>query len=238
MRVASSALTPLEPGPDPPLALVPREATCRAWTWHVARRSGRPESLVELSDAVAADLAALSEAIDEPDADLAILVQQLGASCALAVSSYLGYSITLIVAEVPVSFAVLEEFLDPREVLASVMVPLNALGDHTLGSEIVLYAGTPGAFVDLAADLNYALRAEAVRLDQHLLPPDPGLGGAGFTRLSRQNQAIGILVDRGYGPDDALAELRQVAERRAISVDAVAEQLIDSTRPPLSEEAG
>ena len=140
---------------------------------------------MELSDAVAADLAALSDALDDPDADLAELVQRLGDRCAIAVGSYLGFSISLVIDEVAVSVTVLEEFLDPSEIVTSVMFSLRALGDHAPVGEVVLYAGVPGAFVDLAADLSYALNAgrDTVRLDQHLTPPDPGLGVVGLDGL-------------------------------------------------------
>jgi hypothetical protein len=190
---------------------------------------------VEISDAVTADLAALSDALEEPGADLALMVQRLGDSCALAVKSYLGFAITLVIDEIPVSFSVLEDFLDPAEILTSVMFPLTALGDHDSGSEVILYAAKPGAFVDLAADLSYALRVgpDTIKLDQHLTPADPALGAAGLGTLSRHNQAIGILLDRGYDSDEALTELHRLAGLNAISVETAARQLIDSTvRPP------
>jgi hypothetical protein len=190
---------------------------------------------VEISDAVTADLAALSDAIEEPGADLTLLMQRLSDSCALAVTSYLGFSITIVVGEVPVTFTVLEDFLDPNEILTSIMLPLSVAGDRASRSEIVLYAATGGAFVDLAADLTYALHAgpDLVQLDHHLTPPDPALRAAGLGALSHQNQAIGILLDRGYKSGEALTELHRLAGLHAISVDMAARQLIDSTiRPP------
>jgi len=185
-----------------------------------------------MSDAVVSDLAALSDALGDRDADLVELVLRLGASCSLAVGSYLGFSISLVIDEVAVSVAVLEDFLDPLEILTSVMFPLSALGEHAPGGQVVLYAGTPGAFVDLAADLAYALQTgpDAVQLDLHLVPPDPALGAAGLTTLARQNRAIGILLDRGYDTDAALTELHRLARLKAISVDTAAQQLITSVR--------
>ncbi|MDP9092641.1 MAG: hypothetical protein M3N95_06780 [Actinomycetota bacterium] len=185
---------------------------------------------MELSDAVAADLAVLTAALDEPDDDLALLVLRLSDSCALAVKSYLGLSITLIVGDAPVSFSVLQEFLEPSEVLTSVMFSLTAVGEHTSGSEVVLYGGTPGAFVDLAADLTYALGAgeDAVKLDQHLTPPDLALGDAGLAATSRQDQALGILLDQGLDLDEGLTELHRLAGLDAISVDTAAQELIDA----------
>jgi hypothetical protein len=190
---------------------------------------------VELSDAVAADLAALSASLEEPGADLALLVQRLGDSCALAVPSYLGVSISLAVGSMPLSFSVLEEFLDPSEILTSVMFALSPIDEHGSGSQVILYAGTLGAFVDLAADLTYALGAgpDAVQLDQHLTPADLARRDVGLTAISRRNQALGILLDRGHDLDDALTELQRHAGREGISLDMVAQRLIDSSvRPP------
>jgi hypothetical protein len=218
----------------------------RLWPWFPATRPAErgPGTLLgvrdapefmDISDAVAADLAALTAALDDPDTDLVELVQRLGISCSLAVTSYLGFSISLVIDQVPVSVSVLEDFLDPSEILTSVMFPLSALGDHAPGGEVVLYAGTPGAFVDLAADVAYALRTrpDAVQLDRHRIPPDPALGAVGLTALSRHNQAIGILLDRGHDPDEALTELHRLARQDAISLQVAVQQLIDSTvRPP------
>jgi hypothetical protein len=196
------------------------------------------ESLVELSEAVAADLATLTSALEEPGADLATLIVRLGDSCALAVRSYLGFSVTLIVGDVPVSFSVLEDFLDPGEVLTSVMFPLNALGGHAPGSEVVLYAGAPGAFVDLAADLAYVLGGTpgAVQLDLHLTPPDTAAGDPRVAALSRHNQALGILLSRGLDLDEGLAELHRRARLDAISVEAAAQRLVASALRPTRRE--
>jgi hypothetical protein len=193
-----------------------------------------PESLVEMSDAVAADLAVLSEALEQPGADLTLVVAQLGDSCALAVRSYLGFSINVTVGELPVSFSVLEESLDPAEIVSSVRFPLGAEVDQSAGSEIVLYAGAAGAFVDLAADLTYALGGgpDAVRLDQHLTPPDPALVASGLAAMSRHNQAIGILLERGLHPADAVIELHRLARLDSTSTDAAARRVIESATPP------
>ncbi|MCW2523778.1 MAG: hypothetical protein JWO63_2113 [Frankiales bacterium] len=186
---------------------------------------------MEPSDALIADLAALSDALDEPGVDLASLVRLLGESCRLAVGSYLGFSITLVGAGGPVSLSVLEDLGDPSEIRTSVMFTLDASGDHPAGSELTLYAGTPGAFVDLAADLAYVLggSSEAVQLDRHLTPPDPGRGAAGLAAMSRENQALGILLGRGHDPERARTELRRLARADATSLDAAAQQVIDST---------
>jgi hypothetical protein len=195
------------------------------------------EFLVELSDAVSADLAALTSALDEPGADCATLTQRLGDSCALAVASYLGFCITVIVDDVPISFSMLEDFLDPAEVLTSLMFPLSALGEHRPSGAVILYAGSRGAFVDLAADLAYALGAtpDAVQLDQHLTPPDAAVSDTGLAALSRRDRALGILLDRGLDLDEGLTELQRRARLDAISVQVAAQRVIDaSVRRPLA----
>jgi hypothetical protein len=114
---------------------------------------------------------------------------------------------------------------------------LGALGDHAPGSEVILYAGTPGAFVDLATDLSYALsaRPDAVQLDQHLTLPDAAVGDTGLAAMSQHNQALGILLDRGLDLDEGVAELQRRAQLDASSVQDAAQQLLyDSVRPPLS----
>jgi hypothetical protein len=188
---------------------------------------------VELSDAVAADLAALTGALGDPGVGLVEQIQRLGESCALAVQSYLGFSITIVVDGVPVSLSVLEDFLDPSEILTSVRLPLGAMGEPAAGIQLILYAGTAGAFVDLAADFAFALGVggDAVQLDRHLTPPDPALGAIGLATLARQNQAIGVLLERGHDQDGARAELHRLARLNAISLDAAVQQLLASTAP-------
>jgi hypothetical protein len=196
------------------------------------------EFLVELSDAVAADLAKLTRALDEPGVDLETLLRQLSDSCAVAVASYLGFSITIVVGDYPISLALLEDFLDPTEILTSLMLPLGAIEGDGFGGELTLYAGAVGAFVDLAADLSYALGAEAgvIQLDHHLLPPTQLRGATGLDHLTVQNQAIGILLDRGLSPDDARGEIHRAARLDQVSVDVVAQRLIRSMVLPLASE--
>jgi hypothetical protein len=194
---------------------------------------------MDLSDAVVRDLAALSGALDEPGADLAQMIHQLGASCARAVTSYLGFSITLVVDEMPVVFAVLEDLRGPGGIVTSVMFPLSVKDGPGAASKVVLYAGTPGAFVDLAADLSYALgTGPEVQLDQHLTPPDLSPESTGLAAVSRYNQALGILLDRGFDEEQARAEMQRLAHRDAVSLDAVARKLLDSVSDsPLRDDS-
>ncbi len=104
---------------------------------------------------------------------------------------------------------------------SSVSLPVH--GDAARTAEIVLYAANPGAFVDLAADLA-VLTGTALHeflLDRHLdgafgpaRPTDPGR----VLDASVVDQAMGVLLDRGWTPEQARRGLR----RRATDGDLVA----------------
>jgi hypothetical protein len=74
------------------------------------------------------------------------------------VPSYRGLHLTLVEDGHPVSLAAFLKSEGAESITASLRIPFPALGpgfDHASG--VVFYAATPGAFVDLAADLGYAL---------------------------------------------------------------------------------
>ncbi len=94
----------------------------------------------------------------------------------------------------------------------------------------MLYATTPGAFVDLAADLSFLQGAgfAAAELDQHRgLPAQADITGA-VTDGSNIHQALGVLIAGGRTREQADARLdalsghaqssRAVAARRLLSV--------------------
>jgi hypothetical protein len=193
------------------------------------------ESLVEPSASVLADLLALSQALDEPDSDLESLLRDLGASCALAVSSCLGFSITLVVDGAAVSVTLLEQPLSYRYIVTSVTIPLTSLGGLSAGSEITLFAATPGGFVDLAADLSYALELHPrmAQFDRYLMPAAKETSLTGLDNVKARNQAVGILLDQGYDLNEAGAELDRLARQERTTPEVVAVRLINATiRPP------
>lgn len=173
------------------------------------------EFLVEPSPSVLADLRALSEALDEPGGDLESLLRELGASCALAVTSCLGFSITVVVDSVAVGVVVLEAPPSGRRIVTSVTIPLAGLADVAAGSEITFYATTPGALVDLAADLGHALGLgpNGAQFDKRLTPGASSASGTRLDHAKARNQAIGILLDQGRDLDEARAELDRLALR-------------------------
>jgi hypothetical protein len=182
---------------------------------------------VEISAALAADLKALTDALDEPGVDLEHLLHAFGADTRRTVDSYLGLTMTLIFDDFPISLAT----MDPVDVATSLRLPLNALCDVQAGSALVLYADKPGAFVDLAADLSFALglTPDVITLDDDLNPASSPAGIGGLTEMSHVNQAIGILIARGHLPDNARTELDRLANQAQTTVHVAAQQLIRTT---------
>jgi hypothetical protein len=99
---------------------------------------------------------------------------------------------------------------------------------------VTLYAGRPGALVDLAADLSWILNVPS---DAVVLDDDITVSGRdeeqSLEALSIMNQAIGVLIDHGYPPESALPELVGRAEVSGLTALAVAAGLVNqlSSRP-------
>ena len=109
--------------------------------------------------------------------------------------------------------------------------------DETL---LTFYARQAGAFVDLAADLNYAIRHRsaddrgpadaAIVLDQNV-PSSPLTSGiTGVRELSVVNMAIGILIDRGTPPARAMHELVRQAAAAGMATPTYARSLLGNAR--------
>ena len=108
----------------------------------------------------------------------------------------------------------------------------------------MLYAETPGAFVDLAADVAYLQRVRgpedatdaadgdgdghqpAVALDADLPPESVIPGLSGLREYEMVNQAVGVLVERGHAPSDAHAALRRDAAIDGLALPDYAARLI------------
>jgi len=197
---------------------------------------------VEITAALAADLASLSEALDESGTDVADALRQLAADVRLAVPSYLG--LTIVAATFPLALTAMEPFAHPGDVASSLMMPLSDGSSDDAGSRLVviLYAATPGAFVDLAADLCWLTGRQLsdFRIDQDLSPPEPDSHG-GVQRWSLVNQAIGVLIGRGYTPEQAGLEIdvRAVAagHTRAEAANIILAGLPSDGTDPASDAA-
>ena len=101
----------------------------------------------------------------------------------------------------------------------------------------MLYAANPGAFVDLAADIDYLHRQgqpsdghgprPAVALDIDLPPITLVSGFLGLTEYETVNRAIGMLIQRGEEPAEARATLHRDARDSGLAVHLYADQLLE-----------
>ena len=111
--------------------------------------------------------------------------------------------------------------MEPSSVQSEITTSLHlTLGGYPLldpSTEITFFAATPGAFVDLGADLTFALGAAAgPRLDQDL-PTPVWTGVTGISEMSEINVAIGILIGHDHTPETARREFHRIAKAAAIT---------------------
>ena len=93
------------------------------------------------------------------------------------------------------------------DIATSLRLTLPGIGDGWAPPAValILYAKSPGAFVDLAADLAW-LTARPLGdfvLDQDLTIPAGSDSGAQLSAASVINQAIGVLIGLGYTTQQA-----------------------------------
>ena len=223
-------LTPLIRDPTRFWPRMTAAATCCRRTG--IRRSDRDagEPFVDISAALSADLAMLTEALATDDIDLETHLNAFAADIKLAVPSFTGMTITITLDGHEVSFTVHDSPTTAAFTTTSLLIPLGALTTSDAASTFLLYAATPGAFVDLAADLSYALGVEtsALVLDGHVPTPDEHPATSGLDTHVAINQAIGILIDRGHTPETARDELHRLAGLDHGDLRAAATQVIFS----------
>ncbi len=183
--------------------------------------------------ALAAGLRLLTETLDDPGADVADGLRQLTLDAAAAVSSYLGLSLVLPVRDPPFTISVLADGAVAGDIRTSLHVPLPGLdsGPHP-AMALILYAEAPGAFVDLAADLAWLTKRAPTEftLDAHLAVP-AGTDIAGRLQAASDiDQAIGVLISRGYTPEQADSRLDASAGAGAGETDrhAAARAILDT----------
>ena len=181
------------------------------------------------SPTVAAELAWLSEALDQPGVDLTQGLRQLSDAVALAVESYLGMTVRISVVRETINLTTLQEDIRPIEIVSSLMLsPADArrAGEPTIA--LVLYAGQVGAFNALAADVTRQPHMSPLDLvlDQHLaVPAEAG----GLARVAVISQAIGVLLARGLSPEQALDAVDATAARADVDRRGAAELLLAQT---------
>lgn len=157
---------------------------------------------MKISAALAADLGILTAALDGPGTDVLHSLHLLDVDAQAAVPTYLGLSVTVEGSDPPFTLTTLEDGA-ADDVGASIRLMLPGV------AEVIFYAGAPGAFVDLAADLAWLTGRPPgdFMLDQHLSVPAGPNPRTSLRAVSVINQAIGALIGHGYPPQQAHAEL-------------------------------
>jgi hypothetical protein len=188
---------------------------------------------MEITAALAADLAILTEALDEPGIDIADTLRRLAADARTAVDSYLG--LTLMVPEGAPTFRItaMDEYATRPDVRASILIPLaTGAAPSGPGAVLVLYAANPGAFTDLAADLSWLTGAALTELvlDRHLHLADSADTTGAVRAESIVSQAVGVLIGLGYPPEDAVRELAARASAAGTDRFAAAQHILDNLR--------
>lgn len=179
---------------------------------------------MNISTSLAADLALLTAALFDvavnPGTDVAATLQRFTTNTRMAVESFLGLSVTIttrthaVADQVILHLTLLDDHPGPGDIKTSLLLPgpTNTTDDQP-SIQVVLYATTPGAFVDLAADLAFLTGndLDSADLDQHrMLAHEPDITGV-LQDESVIDEAIGVLIARGHTREQAHTELQALA---------------------------
>ncbi len=196
---------------------------------------------MKIGAALAADLGILTAALDEPGADVLHTLHQLGVDAQAAVPTYLGLSVTVDGSDPPFTFTTVEDGA-ADDVRTSLRLTLPGVSDSRASPSVALtlYAGTPGTFVDLTADLAWLTGRPPsdFALDQHLSVPAGSDTGTYLRAASVINQAIGVLIGRGYTPGQAHQELDTQADIASTERHTTAQFILDTLTGEDPADAG
>jgi hypothetical protein len=210
---------------------------------------------VDVSTALLIHVSELASSIGLDTDALHVPLKALVGDLRAAVPSYRGLQLTIVHGGQPVILTDLLPTEADGAVLSSLRVPLSAVGpDHDDGSRVIFYAGTPGALVDLAADLCYVLKTSVItvsagseqagfngngRAEQRQTQVTPSLvldadvllstsvsGLTGLSELSAVNRAVGILIDQGHDLGQAYGRLRREATTAGVEVHVYAARML------------
>ena len=186
---------------------------------------------MKIGAALAADLGILTAALDEPGAGVLHSLHQLGVDAQAAVPTYLGLSVTVDGSDPRFTFTTLEDGT-ADDIRTSLRLTLPGVGDGRASPSValILYAGTPGTFVDLTADLAWITGRPPsdFALDQHLSVPAGSDSGTYLRAASVINQAIGVLIGRGHTPAHAHRELDTQADSAGTDRHTTAQFILDT----------
>jgi hypothetical protein len=185
---------------------------------------------VDVPSALGAELHRLTQSLDDPSVDVAHTLHRLAADARSAVASYLGLSMTVQTDGSPDVTLTLMEDVGRDRIRASLAVPLaSENGGGTVGF-LILCAGQPGAFVDMAADLSWLTGVPLADLmcDQHLDLSERPMNLGSWQAASVVNQAIGVLIGRGSTPAQAREILAAGTEAGGCDQYTVAARILAS----------
>ena len=183
-------------------------------------------------DALRRHLNTLTTYLDIPGDDLHAILDVLIDDITEAVPSFLGLRLTITAGGGSTTIATLRPHQAPTA-QASLLLPLEQFTREAVpGDGMVLFAAQPGAFTSLADAAREVFGLDGqVLLDQHLpISGDPVIRTDVDTTqdLRLINIAIGVLIDRGYPPDQARHELTRRAGGSQGGLTAAAQELLDS----------
>jgi hypothetical protein len=179
-----------------------------------------------------AALGILTDALDEPGTDIVHSLQQLALAAAAAIPTYRGLSVVVPQSDPAFTVTTLADGVNAGDIRTSLQVLLPTMGadGDAATVAVILYAAAPGTFVDLAADLAWLTGRpmSEVTLDGHLTVPAATDIGAQLRAASDINQAIGVLMGRGYTPRQADRHLDIQAATNRTDRHAAAQLILDT----------
>ena len=193
---------------------------------------------MNITAGLAADLRLLTAALDDPDADIARSLQRLAGCARTAVPTYAGLSVNMSRSDPQFGFTHLVDGVRADDIATSLRLTLTADGDGDGDGQdspvmaLTLYATSPGTFVDLAADLAWLTGRPLCDfvIDQHLAIPAGTRIGRQLAEASISNQAIGVLIGRGYTTERAHRQLDARAALAGIDRHAAAQLILSALR--------
>ena len=213
---------------------------------------------MDLPAALLAHLKDLTASVGQDDQDLDDALTALTAALNSTAATYCGLRLTIVENQWLITLTAFTDGHDANghdvPVGTSLRLPLALVSpavDH--GSRVVFFAVTPGAFIDLAADLSYVLggipvsqasppadgddhrdhggagldgHRRAIELDLDLPLPSRVSGLTGLAELTVLNRAIGMLVAQGNDIEQAHQLLRRDAAAAGVEPHVYAARIL------------
>lgn len=183
----------------------------------------------------AAQLAVLNAVLDEPGSDIGQELCELAAAVATAVPSYLGLSVVVSQNNPELTVTLLDDGGTTGDIATSLMLarPNPGKSHDSASIEFVLYARSPGAFANLAADVSWLTGRPLTEfvLDAHLAVPTESDTAAPIAAASLVDQAIGVLIGRGCTAEQALREIDAKAAHSGTGRAAAAHLILARIAP-------